>query len=128
MSNKFAEVAKNITSSSFIMDGRKKLKNEQIIAAYPKGFTIVAAELRPVKDKKTGDLDEMPVYLIAEDDTVYGTGGVALKNIFSEWVKPYDGDFEKMSAELKAAGGVKIRLNKTVTNEGKPYFAVVVID
>lgn len=124
----FKNVAKNVAdSSSFIMTGHVGRKNEEMLAGFPNGFTIIGADLAPVTNDD-GSKGEMPVYWIAEDDKIFGKGGNALASIFREWVSGYNGDFEAMSADLAKSGGVKVKLRPTKTKAGRPYTAVEVID
>ena len=128
MSNKFTEMAKASTEglSTFITKDREKRTNEQMLASYPKGFTIIGAEIyHGVKDGKEYDT---PRYIVKEDSKIFANGGKALADIVRKWVEGYEGDFEKMSADLEKSGGVKVKLTPTKTKDGKPFTAIEILD
>lgn len=128
MGNKFVEVAKKVSegASTFITEGREKRTNEQMLASYPKGFTIIGAEIyHGMKDGKEYD---SPRYIIKEDPKIFANGGKAIADIVVKWVEEYNGDFEKMSEDLAKSGGVKVKLTPTKTKDNKPYTAVEILD
>ncbi len=128
MANKFSDVAKSVTEgvSTFITNGREKRTNEQMLASYPKGFTVIGAEIyHGVKDGKEYDT---PRYIVKEDSKIFANGGKALADIVTKWVNDYAGDYEKMSSELEKAGGVKMKLVPTKTKDGKPFTAIEILD
>ena len=94
-----------------LFEGRDVLKNDMVIALYPNGVTIVAADIWEGTDDKGKDY-EMAAYQIAEDPTKACKGGLVLTKIIKEWIAQYDGDVERMNADLAASGGVKVKLTK----------------
>lgn len=117
----FKKAATSATSnSSFIMEGREKIANDLLIATYPDGITITGADLI------TGDNGQYAVCTFAENDGQYINGGKMLTDIVKEWLDGYTGA-EDMSADLKAAGGVKIKLTKTKTKGGRDFVAVTIL-
>lgn len=109
-----------------LFEGREVLKNDMVIALYPDGVTIVAAEIFQGTDDK-GESYNMAAYQIAEDDTKACKGGKVLAGIFSEWLKAYEGDMDAMNKDLKASGGVKVKLKKVITPRGKVVTDVEVL-
>lgn len=109
-----------------LMEGRTVLKNDMVIALYPDGVTIMEAEVYHGTDDK-GQPYDMAVYLIAEDETKVCKSGKVLVNIFKEWATGYDGNYAAMSTDLRASGGVKVKLKKVFTEQGKTVTNVEVI-
>ena len=123
----FKKVAQEAVTDSFIMRGREAIKTDLVIAAYPAGITIVGADIINTTDSKTGEAKQYAACIFAEDDSKYINGGSALTNIVREWSDGYEST-EAMSADLKAAGGVKVKLSKEYSkNTGNPYVKVTVI-
>lgn len=109
-----------------LMQDREILKNDMVIALYPEGVTIVAADVYHGTNEKGNEYD-MAVYLIAEDETKACKGGKVLTGIFQEWASGYDGDYARMSGDLRASGGVKVKLKKVFTKNGKTVTEVEVL-
>lgn len=109
-----------------LFEGKQVLKNDMVIALYPEGVTIIAAEIYPGVDDK-GVAYEMAAYLIAEDADKACKGGKVLVNIFKEWLSGYDGDVDAMNNDLRASGGVKVKLSKVITPKGKVVTNVEVL-
>lgn len=109
-----------------LFEGREVLKNDMVIALYPNGVTIIAAEIFSGVDDK-GEAYDMAAYQIAEDATKACKGGKVLVNIFREWLAQYDGDVDAMNKDLAAFGGVKVKLSKVITNRGKVVTNVEVL-
>lgn len=122
----FKKVAQDATSGSFVMVGREAIKTDLVIAGYPNGITINGADLISTTDTKTGEQKTYAACTFIEDDTKYVNGGTALTNIVREWMDGYE-SAELMSADLKAAGGVKIKLSKEMTKDGKSFTKVTVV-
>lgn len=117
----FKNVAKENVSGSFIYNNREKIEKDLLIATYPAGVTVVGADL------VTGENGVYAVCIFAENDKQYFNGGKAVTDIVKEWADGYD-DLEKMSADLKASGGVKLQFSKTKTKSGRDFTAVKVVD
>lgn len=117
----FKKAATSATSnSSFIMEGREKISNDLLIATYPDGITITGADLI------TGDNGQYAVCSFAENDKQFINGGKMLTDIVKEWLDGYT-SAEDMSADLKASGGVKIKLEKTKTKAGRDFVSVTIV-
>lgn len=111
---------------SVLMKDREILKNDMVIALYPDGVTIIAADVYHGTDDNGKEYD-MAVYLIKEDYSKACKGGKVLAGIFKEWLDAYDGDMETMNQELAAWGGVKVKLSKVFTKQGKTVTNVEVL-
>ena len=94
-----------------LFEGRDVLKNDMVIALYPNGVTIIAADIWEGTDDK-GNNYEMAAYQIVEDNTKACKGGLVLVKIIKEWLAQYDGDADRMNEDLAASGGVKVKLSK----------------
>lgn len=124
----FKKLASEAVSGSFVMSGRKELKNDDVIKGFPNGVTITGFDIVPVT-KDDGSTSEMPVYTIAENDAVFCKGGGAHLKVFRAWLDAAGADAttESVSAELKSAGGVKVKVSKVPIKNGKTYTNVEVI-
>lgn len=111
--NRFAATARKRTSISPLLANREKVETEYLIDTYPDGFTVVGFDLI-----STGS-DTFPVIVFAEDDTKFYFGGKVLSEICEDWAALYDGDIETASDDLRKDGGVKMRLRKTSTKNGR---------
>ena len=109
-----------------LFEGKEVLKNDMVIALYPQGVTITAAEIFRGTDDKGVEYD-MAAYQIAEDTSKACKGGKVLVKIFQEWLDQYNGDSEAMNNDLKASGGVKVKLSKVITQRGKVVTNVEVL-
>ena len=126
MANMFAQMAQRATTLSPIMTGREKITVEDIIANYPDGITVVEFDMITTPDQN-GQPSTYPVIAFAEDSSRFIYGGKALYDICTLWVSNFDGDIDATSAALKAAGGVKIKLAKSHTKQGRNFTQVEVI-
>lgn len=124
----FKSLASDAVASSFVMSGRQEMKNDAVIAGFPNGVTVTAFDIVPVT-RDDGGVGEMAVYQIAENDAVYCKGGSAHVKIFKAWLDaaPEGSNAETVSAELKAAGGVKMKLHKQPLHGGKTYTVIDII-
>lgn len=114
----FKQSATNQTVLSHLMNGREQKKTEEIIAEYPDGVTIVEFDFARIVNTKTGELNEFPVIIIQEDDTIFFNGGTILGNICKEWVIQFDGDMDECNKELAKSGGLKIKMSAGKTKNG----------
>lgn len=121
----FKDTAKKAVAHSFITVGREAIATDMVIAGYPNGITIIAADLLTVVDK--GVEKTYAACLFAEDNAHYINGGKSLTDIVTEWLDGYD-SAEAMSADLKASGGVKVKLAKKMTRDGRQYTEVTILD
>ena len=118
----FANIAKQVTTLSPLMNGREKMSMDDIIAEYPNGITVCEFDIINTS------ADSFPVFTFAEDDTKFAFGGTILHNILDAFVSKFEGDIESTSTALKAAGGLKMRFYKSRTKTGNNVTLVEVID
>ena len=116
----FKKAAKSTQGESFIMDGREKIETALLIATYPDGVTVTGADLLK------GDSGSFAACIFAEDPDKFFFGGQALTSIVKEWSEGYD-DLAAMSADLAAAGGVKMKFERTKTKAGRDFVAVTIL-
>lgn len=122
---KFTDKARDVVKGSPIMSGRVAIKTEDLIRKYPKGFTLIEFDIIDYIDAVTGETKSYPVFAIAEDSTVYYAGGKSLTDIAMSWC---DGcTVEEASAELKAEGGVRVKLESVRTKQGRTFTQVEVL-
>ena len=112
MANKFATVARKVTTLSPLMEGKEKIDNDDIIREYKEGITVTGF------DFITTDGDTYPVLVFDEDSNKFFFGGAVMNNICQGWSAMFDGDIEKANDELSASGGVKIKFSKSKTKSG----------
>lgn len=120
----FRDLAKEATSRSFITVNREAIKTDLLIAAYPDGVTIVGADI--LETTENGATKTYAACIFAENDKQYFNGGKALTEIVSAWLDGYE-NAEAMSADLKASGGVKVKLSKKLTKDGRTFTEVTVV-
>lgn len=112
--NIFTQAAKEVLGGSKVMQGRKKLSTDEVIARYPNGVTVTEFDFIAKADG-TG----YPVFAIKEDFTIYFNGGALANKVATKWASLYDGDVERASDALKAAGGCRVKMVKTKTKKGQ---------
>ena len=122
----FRTVAANAVTGSFIMQGRDAIQTDLVIAGYPDGVTIIAADLITTTDDKTGESKQYAACLFKEDPKHYINAGSSLTNIVKQWMDGYE-DTATMSEDLEASGGVKIKLCKGRTKKGNTFTEVIVL-
>lgn len=122
MTNKFAQVAIRRTTLSQLMNGRDKLKIDELIEKYPEGVTVVGFDI------VTAGADTYPVFIFEEDNSKFVNGGAIMHDICEGWVELCDGDIEIASASLANAGGVKIRFEKSITKTGRNVTLPIILD
>lgn len=128
MSNMFAQMARKAVANSSVREGRTLITTDELIANYPDGFTVIEFDMLQTHDRQTGELKNFPTLAFAEDATKYINGGSALTKIVEEWLRNFEGDIESCNAALRAAGGVKMRINSSVrTSSGNAFIPVEVI-
>lgn len=115
------EVAHRETTLSCLMNGRDKIKTEDIIKKYPEGITLTEFDLITIED------GTFPVFLFAENDKECFFGGCILTKIATGWVKACDGDVEAASNNLKSCGGIKVQFEVSRTNKNKNITLVKVL-
>lgn len=122
MANLFSTVARKETTLSPLMDNRTRLSTDELIAQYPQGVTV-----REFDFIGTGE-DAYPVFAFAENPQMFAFGGKVFAGVARAWADMYDGDIEKASSELYAAGGVKMVFAKSRAKNGNTVTTVTVID
>lgn len=84
------------TTLSPIMDGREKIKMEDLVKQHPMGVTITAVDMIP--DAKTGEM--YSVFTFQEDTTKFASGGVVFNKIAKKWLEEYSYDINMLSHDL----------------------------
>ena len=119
--NKFTAKAKASTASCNLMENRTKISTEELISRYPEGVTITGF------DFLSGDNGKYPVCIFAENENECFFGGSALTEICIRWMEDYESTTD-CSADLSAAGGVKVTFEKSRTKTGHNFIKVNVVD
>lgn len=118
MAYNFKKKAQDITTLSFLMEGRSKIETEDLIRSYKDGITVTGVDIQHGQND-AGETVDYPVITFAEDDAVFYFGGTVLAKIVKGWIADFDGDAVACTNELKASGGVKVQLAKGKTKDGK---------
>lgn len=90
------ELAMEELALSPIMEGREKLKMEDLVKKYPIGVTITAVDMIP--DAKTGEL--YSIFTFSEDDTKFASGGCVFNKVVKRWLEEYNYDIHNLSHDL----------------------------
>lgn len=107
------DLAKKSVSLGRIMSERsEKIDTETIIKYHPNGITIDDFEEILLNG------ESVYVYTFAENKTGFVFAGLVLKNLFKEIVENY-GDEQKALAALKEEKGLKVKLTRAKTKDGK---------
>ena len=117
----FKAAALKSTTLSELMNDRVKVSTDEIISQYPNGVTIEQFDSVTAGDK------QYYIATIKEDSQVYINCGTVLSKVFDAFVAGFDGDVTGASAELKNAGGIKVKLSKTRTHGGNTITTVTVL-
>ncbi len=126
MANMFAELARQATTLSPIIEGKEKISVGDIIANYPNGITVTDFDMVTSTDKD-GNPDTYPVFVFAEDTSRFGFGGSVFKTICDNWIKHFDGDIETCAKALQAGGGVKMVFGQAKTKAGRSVTTIKVV-
>lgn len=118
MANIFQTIAIKATTLSSLMEGREKIETKTIIEKYPNGITVTEFDMIG-----SGD-DAYPVFVFAEDNTVFAFGGAVFKSIVQAWISNFEGSVSDASAALKATGGVRMKFEHSVTKTGRSITTV----
>lgn len=128
----FKQAAQEATLLCRLMQGREKLDTMDVVG---KELTIMAFDFapkfdqqgNPVADPGTGEQDVFGVVTFKElPDNYYNVGTVFTK-VTKVWAEEYDGDTVKASADLAAAGGVKVRFTEGKTKRGNNLVNVEIL-
>lgn len=121
MSN-LSKIAKSTVISCPIMEDRTKIKQvdigEREISIDGLGYIVARG--------KSGGMETVPVLTFAEDSEHYFFGGQAFSKIGQAWTEAYDGDMEKLNADLKKEP-VKVRMKSIKTSSGNSFTQVQVL-
>lgn len=115
------QIAKDTTTLSPLMNGRNKIKTEDIIKQFPDGVHITAADLAP---NPKGE--PYAVILFKEDEHSYYCGGLILTKIVRGMLDACENDFDIMNKEL-ADDPIGIKLAECKTSDGKNNITTVEI-
>lgn len=123
---KFRSKAAEKTTQSILMLDRESMTPEQVAAAYPKGVTVVDF------DMVNGSDEQYPIFLFAEDDNKFFSGGTVLKAIANEWLDGYESveDCRKdFAEEVAESGGIKMIITPNVRSKktGRLYTKIDVL-
>lgn len=126
--SKFYDIAKETTVFSPVMEGRDKTTTQDIIERFPDGVTLTEFDIVSLYDDRAKEEKPVPVFAIKEDEKAAFFGGVVLCKLAQAWAAAYQGDIAAASAELKATGGVKVKLANTKTKSHQDVVSVEVLD
>lgn len=122
----FRAKATEAVVDSFIRNGREKVLLDTLAKAYPNGLTMIAGDITHAIDKN-GNIKEYSLVVFAEEKDKFVNGGASFTKIIKSFVGEFDGDAEKMSAELEASGGVKVKVDTKLLDNGNNFTVVTVI-
>ena len=123
---KFRSKAAERTTQSILMLDRESMTPEQVANEYPKGVTVIDF------DMVNGPEEQYPIFLFAEDDSKFFSGGTVLKAIANEWLDGYESvedcraDFAE---EVEESGGIKMIITPNVRSKktGRLYTKIEVL-
>ena len=115
----FKGASKKATQTSKVLAGREKLTTDEVMRLYPNGVTVEMVDLL------NGANGSYPVFAIKDTKNYFNGGSVAVA-IVNEWLSGFDGDIEKLNAELQTAG-VTFKLTKERTKRGNTVVKYEVI-
>lgn len=120
--NKYAQSAKNATTSDQLFKGKDILSMEKLIAAYPDG--VLVTEFR----KLNGKNGVFWLCGFAEEPAVCFSAPAALVKILERWTDEFGaGDVIAASNGLKADAGVKLKFFPDKTKDGKSFYNIEII-
>lgn len=114
-----SKIAEMSTNTNRIIDGRQKITTSELIYNWPGGVTVTGFDIL------TGKKGDYAVISFKEDPARFYAGGKALTEICKSWAEMFN-SIEEASENLEAAGGARIKLEKIVTRDGRPYTRVTV--
>lgn len=126
MAFNFRESATSAVVDSYLRNGREKALLDTLAKAYPDGLTVIAGDLTHAIDKD-GNPKEYCLVVFKEEPTKFVNGGSAFTKIVRGWLAEFDGDVEKMNAELEKSGGVKVKVDSKRLDNGNNYTVVTVL-
>lgn len=122
----FRASATSAVVDSPLRNGREKVLLDTLAKAYPNGLTVIAGDLTHAIDKE-GNSKEYCLVVFKEESDKFVNGGSAFTKIVRGWLAEYEGDVEKMNADLEASGGVKVKVETKRLDNGNNYTVVTVI-
>ena len=119
------QIAEKVLTISPVIVGKNKLTTEEVLAAYPDGVHINAVDF--LKSTKP-DAPDYAVLNIAEDSSVWFSGGERLSTLFSAYLANDEigGDLAVLNAYL-AEHPIHVLLSKGRTKKGNPITLVEVV-
>ena len=112
----------NTTASSPVLGEKTKVTTEEVLAKYNGEITIIGCDILKKEDSRFAGV------LFAENENEVYFGGTVLTEVVNGWLEAFDLDAVKCSEELKASGGVKIKLSTQKSKSGRNYTKVEVLD
>lgn len=119
------EIAMKETTISDVMNGREKIKTEDIQTKFPNGITIDDIDLIENINYDEGTVDSYYVYAFKEDKSRFAFAGSVLKRIFDTIGKECGG-LEKARKAI-AEQGLKVQLFEGRTKVGRAVTLVKVL-
>lgn len=123
--SRFTQQAKKHVAGSTILEGREKMRTDEVIARFPGCVTITDFDFLKGKN------GTFVVCSFAESPKNYFNGGKILTDIFAEFVEGYAGEenpLEATRAEFRKEGGMKVKLSHGRTKDGNNVTLIDVLD
>ena len=117
---KFREIARKALNGNSVLNGREKIKIDDLIAKYPDCVSITGVTLVEYADVS------YPAFTFAEDPTKYFAGGLALRNMVNMLIEA-DPTLEEANAEFRA-NPLRVKLQKIRTKTGNTYTSVTELE
>lgn len=129
--NKFKKVAQDATVLCQLMSGREKLDTDDVVG---EELTVIAFDFAPKFDKNggpiiddsTGLVETYGVLVFKEHPDKYYNCGIVFTKVCRAWMEGYDTP-EEASADLEAAGGVRVQFVMSKTRGGNNLVTVEII-
>lgn len=118
----FWESAIDTVKGHSVLKNRTKISTDDVIEVYPDGVTITGFEL--LTGRKG---EQFPALLIKEDPGVFFNGGTTLTAIVNKWLEHFNGDAAACSKALDLSGGVKVKLSRSATKDGRSWTRVEIV-
>ena len=118
--SRLENIARSAMGGDSIMDGREKIKTDDIVQLYPNGICITGV----AKNNYNGST--YPVLTFAEDPSKYFSGATAISQLVDGMLEGYDGDLAALNSDLQKEY-LKIKLVKTKTKRGYNFTKVIVV-
>lgn len=123
VSTDFSAIARDVLSLSSLFVDREKISTEDLIDIWPDGVTFNRFDL--INDKCGRSV---PVFTLAEDDTIFYFGGSILNKIVHAFIQKYNGDIPACQKAFEISGGLHVKLSfVTSKSSGFQYVNVEVL-